>query len=183
VNNKTKSLHRIGPAAPPVDLIEETPQSKGAVRYTAAADQFLRQASGCNSRELGHRFLAQALAVLRPPKSFEERLRQVTEAAAFLDSFGPFADAIEGALAAQLFALHSAAMQCLQHAMQVTSSEFVDQHLNRMTKLQRAFLAAQEALHRHRGRGRQVVRVEHVHINAGAQAIVGSVDARGQGEE
>jgi hypothetical protein len=27
------------------------------------------------------------------------------------------------------------------------------------------------------------VRVEHVHINAGAQAIVGSVDARGQGEE
>ena len=32
-----------------------------------------------------------------------------------------------------------------------------------------------EALHRYRGKGQQKVTVEHVHVNAGGQAIVGTV--------
>jgi hypothetical protein len=36
-----------------------------------------------------------------------------------------------------------------------------------------------EALNRHRGKGQQKVTVEHVTVNAGGQAIVGSVQARG----
>jgi hypothetical protein len=35
-----------------------------------------------------------------------------------------------------------------------------------------------EALNRHRGKGQQKVTVEHVHVHAGGQAVVGMVDAR-----
>jgi hypothetical protein len=34
-----------------------------------------------------------------------------------------------------------------------------------------------EALQRYRGKGQQKVTVEHVHVNAGGQAIVGTVDS------
>jgi hypothetical protein len=33
-----------------------------------------------------------------------------------------------------------------------------------------------EALNRHRGKGQQKVTVEHVHVHAGGQAVVGSVE-------
>jgi hypothetical protein len=36
-----------------------------------------------------------------------------------------------------------------------------------------------EALDKHRGKGQQTVRVEHVTVNAGGQAIVGNVEAGG----
>ena len=36
-----------------------------------------------------------------------------------------------------------------------------------------------DALGRHRGKGQQKVTVEHVHVNAGGQAIVGAVAAGG----
>jgi hypothetical protein len=36
-----------------------------------------------------------------------------------------------------------------------------------------------EALNRHRGRGEQKVRVEHVHVHSGGQAIVGAVEGGG----
>jgi hypothetical protein len=39
-----------------------------------------------------------------------------------------------------------------------------------------------DALNRHRGKGQQVVRVEHVTVQAGGQAIVGAVTQGGGGE-
>jgi hypothetical protein len=39
-----------------------------------------------------------------------------------------------------------------------------------------------EALNRYRGKGQQKVTVEHVTVNAGGQAIVGTVQAAGRGE-
>ncbi len=48
-------------------------------------------------------------------------------------------------------------------------------------KLLRTFAAQVEALQRHRGKGQQKVTVEHVHVHAGGQAIVGSVTPVGGG--
>ena len=42
-------------------------------------------------------------------------------------------------------------------------------------KLARTFTAQVEALKRYRSRGEQTVRVEHVHVNEGGQAIIGDV--------
>ena len=39
-----------------------------------------------------------------------------------------------------------------------------------------------EALNRHRGKGQQKVTVEHVHVHAGGQAVVGMVETPGGGD-
>ena len=48
-------------------------------------------------------------------------------------------------------------------------------------KLVRSFAALALTLDRHRGKGQQVVRVEHVTVQAGGQAIVGNVTQGGGG--
>jgi hypothetical protein len=48
-------------------------------------------------------------------------------------------------------------------------------------KLARTFAAQVEALKRYRSRGDQTVRVEHVTVNEGGQAIVGNVNHGGRG--
>jgi hypothetical protein len=40
-----------------------------------------------------------------------------------------------------------------------------------------------DALNRHRGKGQQKVTVEHVHVHAGGQAVVGMVQTRGGGDQ
>ena len=46
---------------------------------------------------------------------------------------------------------------------------------NLAVKLLRTFTTQLEALQRYRGKGQQKVTVEHVNVNAGGQAIVGTV--------
>ena len=49
--------------------------------------------------------------------------------------------------------------------------------------MSRTYAALLEALNRHRGKGQQVVRVEHVTVQAGGQAIVGAVTQGGGGHK
>jgi hypothetical protein len=44
---------------------------------------------------------------------------------------------------------------------------------NQANKLSRTYATLIEALNRHRGKGQQKVTVEHVHVHAGGQAVVG----------
>ena len=54
------------------------------------------------------------------------------------------------------------------------------ENLNQANRLSRTFAAMLEALNRHRGKsGQQTVRVEHVTVNDGGQAIVGAVERPG----
>jgi hypothetical protein len=98
-------------------------------------------------------------------------------------------DPLEGMLAGQMVAIHAAAMECLRRAMaQGATFEGRDMNLTQANKLSRTYAALLGALDQHRGKGRQVVRVEHVTVNAGGQAIVGAVDHRrgkadGEGDE
>ena len=85
-------------------------------------------------------------------------------------------DEIEGMLAAQMVAVHSAAMRCLR---QLKGSETVlqqDSNGRLAVKLLRTFTAQMEALQRYRGKGEQKMTVEHVHVHAGGQTIVGEVN-------
>ncbi len=91
-------------------------------------------------------------------------------------------DAVEGMMAAQLVGLHDAAMECFRRgAMREQPGECRDQNLTQANKLVRSYAALVEALDRHRGKGQQTVRVEHVTVNAGGQAIVGAVTRGGGG--
>ncbi len=91
-------------------------------------------------------------------------------------------DALEGLLAAQMVAVHEAAMGCLHRAHDRGHAPGLRQaELAQATRLVRSFAAQLEALDRHRGKGRQVVRVEHVTVQAGGRAIVGDVTHAGRG--
>ena len=99
-----------------------------------------------------------------------------------LAGIGP-RDAAEGMLAAQMVAVHEAALECLRRAMlDGQTFEGRQANLGQANKLVRSYAALLEALDRHRGAGRpQVVRVERVTVNAGGQAVVGTVTQGGGG--
>ena len=97
-----------------------------------------------------------------------------------LSEIGPH-DVVEAMLAAQMVATHEAAMECFRRAA-LTEQTFAGRELGLKygDKLVRSFAALTDALNRHRGKGQQVVRVEHVTVQAGGQAIVGAV-TQGEG--
>ena len=49
------------------------------------------------------------------------------------------------------------------------------ENLNQANKLSRTYATLLDALNRHRGKGQQKVTVEHIHVHAGGQAVVGVV--------
>jgi hypothetical protein len=54
--------------------------------------------------------------------------------------------------------------------------------LSQANKLSRTYAVLLDALNRHRGKGQQKVTVEHVHVHAGGQAVVGVVESPGGGD-
>ena len=86
-------------------------------------------------------------------------------------------------MAAQLLAAHNAAMECYRRAM-IGEQTFEGrrENLNQANKLSRTWATLLEALNRHRGKGQQKVTVEHVHVHAGGQAVVGMVERPGGGD-
>ena len=90
-------------------------------------------------------------------------------------------DEIEGGLAIQMACAHAAAMTIFlrlgatggtQNAVALTSAA---------ARIMRAYAAHVETLRRLRHGGDQYVRVEHVHINDGGQAVIGNVKPAGSG--
>jgi hypothetical protein len=89
-------------------------------------------------------------------------------------------DEMEGMLAAQLLAAHNASMECYRRAMlREQTFEGRRENLAQANKLSRTYATLLEALNRHRGKGQQKVTVEHVHVHAGGQAVVGVVEQGG----
>jgi hypothetical protein len=89
---------------------------------------------------------------------------------------------LEGMLASQMAAVHAAAMETLRRAnLAGQTFEARAMNLAQASKLTRSYVALLEALDKHRGKGQQTVRVEHVHVHSGGQAIVDAVSQRGGG--
>lgn len=144
----------------------------------------LRELGGSRSDNLNNVLANQALNTVWVHRGADEetRKKQVSAVVAALVEFKP-TDGIEGMMAAQAIGLHSAAMECLRRAMlPEQSGEASDQLRRQSANLSRAFLDVVAALDRKRGKGvRQVVRVERVMVAPGGQAIVGNVQAGGDG--
>lgn len=84
-------------------------------------------------------------------------------------------DQIEAMLAAQMAATHNAIMTFARRLAHVENIPQQDSAERTFNKLARTFTAQVEALKRYRSAGEQTVRVEHVTVNDGGQAIVGNV--------
>jgi hypothetical protein len=84
-------------------------------------------------------------------------------------------DQVEAMLAAQMAAVHNATMtfaRRLNHVENIPQQDSAERAFN---KLARTFAAQVEALKRYRSSGEQTMRVEHVTVNNGGQAIVGNI--------
>ena len=91
---------------------------------------------------------------------------------------------LEGMLATQMVGTHLAALECLRRAM-VEQQTFAGREMNlkQAQKLMELYQRQLAALDKHRGKGQQKVTVEHVHVESGAQAIVGNVETGQRGGE
>ena len=90
-------------------------------------------------------------------------------------------DQVEAMLAAQMAAVHNATMTFARRLAHVDNIPQQDSAERAFNKLAKTFASQVEALKRYRTGGEQIVRVEHVTVNEGGQAIVGRVTHGGRG--
>jgi len=134
----------------------------------------LKAALGTCSSAFVQAALAQLIGACRLPGSGISEVG-VNAALAFIEAVKP-RDEVEAALALQMASNHSAIMNIFARFHGDFGRE---RHLavgaTALAKLQRAFAFQVETLRRLRNGGSQTVRVEHVYVATGAQAVIGAV--------
>lgn len=90
-------------------------------------------------------------------------------------------DPVEALLASQMAAIHNATMQMAQYMACSQTRPQLETGCNMLNKLARTFALQTEALKKHRSSGEQTIKVQHVTVNEGGQAIVGNVNRGGGG--
>jgi hypothetical protein len=135
----------------------------------------LKAALGTGSSDFVTASLIQLQAAARLPGSGISEIA-VNAALALVEAARP-KDEVEGALAVQMACTHVAAMAVLARLGGGNCTERRVAALGSAAgRLLRAYAMQVEALRRLRRGSNQFIRVEHVHVHAGAQAIVGAVN-------
>ena len=143
----------------------------------AAGCQHLMRALGTDSADFMAGVLSQLANAVSPGKDADGAA--INFALAVISGVEP-KDELETMLAMQMVAVHMATMtftRRLAHVETIAQQDSAERALNR---LMRTYVAQMEALKRYRTGGEQKVVVQHVNVNEGGQAIVGTVD-RGRG--
>jgi len=144
------------------------------------------RAFGTSSDETQNHFIDQLICNFDGCSSkanTEKIVKACNIAVAILDETRP-RDVIEGMLITQMIAVHNMAMKTLGSGMlsgQDADRRAANVHL--ATKMLRTFTQQLETLKNYRQKGQQKVTVEHVNVNQGGQAIIGSVTREGGGVE
>ncbi len=137
----------------------------------------LVQVTGLPVPDLVDRMLGQLINL--DPRADDDTAAAANAALEGLAALAP-RDAAESFLAAQMLATYQAAMDCYRRGLfpdQTLAAR--DLYLKHAAKLSRLYADQLLALAKYRNRGQQTVRVEHVTVNG--NAIVGAVQARGDG--
>ena len=92
-------------------------------------------------------------------------------------------DPIEALLATQMAAVHIATITAANRLGKADMLPQSESASNALNKLARTFAAQLEALKRFRSTGEQSIKVQHVTVNEGGQAIVGNVKTGGRDDE
>jgi hypothetical protein len=136
--------------------------------------QRLNKALGTTSSDFVNASLLQLQAAARSPFGTISETH-INAALALIEAAAP-KDEIEGALAVQMACTHTAAMAILA---KLDSGFGTERRIAAFgwaaARLMRAYAMQVEVLRRLRNGGQQYVRVEHVHINDGGQAVIGNV--------
>ncbi len=83
-------------------------------------------------------------------------------------------DSIETMLAVQMLGTHLLSCSSMTKANYNSSIDAVSENINRTTKLSRTYIAQMEALKKYRSKGSQKITVEHINVNDGGKAVIGS---------
>ena len=136
----------------------------------------LKKALGTSSSAFVQASIFQLQGAARLPGGGISELA-VNSALALIEAAEP-KNEIEGALAVQMACTHTAAMAILTSLQHGFPSERRTPFLaTAASRLLRAYSTQVETLRRLRNGGSQFVRVEHVHVNEGGQAVIGNVKA------
>src|SRR5262245_13983918 len=90
-------------------------------------------------------------------------------------------DETEALLAVQMAAIHNATIVAARRLTRTETIPQQDSASNMLNKLARTFACQVEALKKYRSAGEQTIKVQHVTVNDGGQAIVGNVNQGGGG--
>jgi hypothetical protein len=135
--------------------------------------QRLRNAFGTTSSAFVQASLHQLIMAARLPNSGISEIA-VNASLALIEGAKPQGE-IEGALVLQMACTHSAAMTVLGKFGGGGTERNIVAKASAAARLLRTYAAQVETLRRLRNGGSQLVRVEHVHVNEGGQALIGNV--------
>ncbi len=122
--------------------------------------------------------LKQVVQALWLPPAEGEDASTAAAAIAVLREMKP-QDIFEGQLASQMVGTHNAAMECLKRAAEAGHNmPCIEINLRLASKFLAIYLQQLDGLDRHRGKGAPQVNVGAVNVQAGGQAIVGSVETK-----
>lgn len=141
----------------------------------------IENATGSDDPEIQIARIQEVAGLLRITADLPED-QQMTKIAAAMATLAEIAprQGTERMLAVQMIGCHEAAVECLRRAMLPDQTfEGRDMSLKHAAKLMATYAKLVATLDKHRGKGQQKVTVEHVHVGAGGQAIVGNVEGRG----
>jgi hypothetical protein len=137
-----------------------------------------KQLGGSDSDNFNTVLAEQAFGAVYTPVLTNDaaQCRQYKAVVAALQGAAP-RDELEGMLAGQLVGMHNAAMEFLRRALNPEIHPDVRRDfMNLATKASRTYEMLMKTLDRRRGSGNQHIRVEHVTVNEGGQAIVGVIN-------
>lgn len=161
----------------PMKIIMEGDNVKSAA-YKAPYDSMdrpftsiVKDLTGTADEDIAHELFERAALALPKDKSHVSKFNTILQALAD----GCPKDSIEAKLTLQSTALYSQGMNYLCRAEHSQNLEYSDFYLKSAIKLLRLHNETLEALCKYRRGGEQRVVVQHVQVNQGGQAIVGSV--------
>jgi hypothetical protein len=174
---KTKPITNNAPiqAKPDAKIAE----SKAEQAPSLASRELIRRNSGGRSDEVAQMLFFQAHSLLTNRTCTPETARL---SLGMLGEMAP-RNAIEGMLAVQMIGVHNAAVEFIKRSqLPGQTVGGVDSEAARAARLMRLSTEQLDAMAKLKGTaGQQKMTVEHVHVHAGGQAIVGPV-ARGNGD-
>jgi hypothetical protein len=140
--------------------------------HSTTAHALLANALGTTDADFMNAILTQlASATGKGSAASEENLNFVLSVMARISP----RDRVEATLAAQMAVVHLATMTFTRGLPHVDNIPQQDSAQNALNKLMRTFTNQMETLKRYRSVAQQTVKVEHVHVHQGGQAIVGNV--------
>jgi hypothetical protein len=140
----------------------------------------LRDAFGTESFDFAQTEALRLSKALGPKNSNPASIEVLNAARAVVDGNSP-ENEVEAMLASQMAMTHALTMQAMMRSQWAEYQAEYQTAGNLAVKLSRTFTMQIEALAKLRRGGEQTVRVEHVHVHNGGQAIVGAISHPGGG--